>query len=281
MGKKEKLWFEALGEGEDQATLWLFKQVRDEGGLIRGEDWAEGLVHVLAQLLGIRSACVALAERVGGRGVLVRNILDDGESLAHGNELMAVAVEGYDSAKLRLNSQYTLPNIRQGLSGYRGGDDRRTAFDELAGYLMLDALVAGRDRHHTNWAVKLSVDGPGRLAPSFDHGNALGFAEPEAHVVALLTDEARLASWVRRGKSQHMPARPTLVSVAVDALRAAGPSASLDLMERLEDVSLETFGEAVEAMPLHIMSEAHRRFSVRIVETNRRRLLDEFARRPQ
>lgn len=212
--------------------------------------------------------------------MLVRNILGDGESLTHGNELMAVAVEGYDSAKLRLNSLYTLPHIRQGLSGYRGDDDGRTAFDELAGYLMLDALVAGRDRHHTNWAVRISVDGPGRLASSFDHGNALGFAEPEAHVVAWLADEARFATWLRRGKSQHMPGFPTLVSVAVDALRAADPSASLDLMERLQDVSLETFGEAVEAMPLHMMSETHRRFSVRIVETNRRRLLDEFVRRP-
>lgn len=59
----------------------------------------------------------------------------------------------------------------------RVGPDDMDGFDIWAGSLFLDAWVAGSDRHDENWGAV--TDGSVvRLAPSFDHGNALGSQVP-------------------------------------------------------------------------------------------------------
>lgn len=80
------------------------------------------------------------------------------------------------------------------------------------GYLLLDAWVAGRDRHHENWAA-IEHAGELRLSSSFDHGNALGLQEPEDRVEELATDADRLLVWVERGRSHHFDGRPSLVGL--------------------------------------------------------------------
>ena len=73
----------------------------------------------------------------------------------HGNELLAAAIYGYDKSALRHNQQYSLANIKKALDGYSAPAPYAgaPAFDWFAGYLMMDALVAGRDRHYENWGV--------------------------------------------------------------------------------------------------------------------------------
>jgi hypothetical protein len=49
--------------------------------------------------------------------------------------------------------------------------------DQMAGYLVLDALICNVDRHHENWGIlrKSTPEGRrGRLAPSYDHASSLG-----------------------------------------------------------------------------------------------------------
>ena len=83
------------------------------------------------------------------RGVVVKTILRSNEELVHGNELLAAAIYGYDKSALRHNQQYSLANIKKALDGYSAPAPYAgaPAFDWFAGYLMMDALVAGRDRH--------------------------------------------------------------------------------------------------------------------------------------
>ena len=69
--------------------------------LHRGEDWAECLVHVVAQNLGLPSVCTSLALRDNKRGVLIHTFLKNGQELEHGNELLAKAIKGYDSSTER------------------------------------------------------------------------------------------------------------------------------------------------------------------------------------
>ena len=68
---------------------------------------------------------------------------------------------------------------------------------------MLDALVSGCDRHHTNWGILKSPDHDSSvLTPTFDHGNALGFAEPDNRVQELLEDTEQLKKWLMKGRNK-------------------------------------------------------------------------------
>ncbi len=188
IGTKDKFWV-CNDEGTER---WLWKQARSKGGTPRGEDWAECLVHVIAQLLGLPSPCVSLATRKDERGVLIRNLLGDGQELEHGNEVLAKHIKGYDSSTKREYPLYTVSNIRYALQEIAGPPPYSswTAFDVISGYLMLDALVSGCDRHHTNWGIIKTADKSSSiLAPTFDHGNALGFTVPENKVQKLLDNE--------------------------------------------------------------------------------------------
>lgn len=68
MGTKEKFWVEL----PDDDRLWLFKLARERDGLVRGEDWAEWVVHHLATLLGVPSATVRPALWGTHRGIVSR-----------------------------------------------------------------------------------------------------------------------------------------------------------------------------------------------------------------
>lgn len=252
MGTKDKFWFHS-----DDGTRWLFKEVRlGNDGRARGEDWAECAVHAVAQLLGIPSACVALARHESVRGVVVRSMLGPDEELVHGDELLGRVIRGYERELGRRNPMYTVENIRLALVDYSAPTPYTgwRAFDVPAGYLMMDALVAGRDRHHENWSVICGGEHDAQLAPSFDHGNALGFAEPVDNVERLLREEARLEDWLEKGKKESRGY----------------------FVERLRALPVNDLATAVAQMPKAVMSEPHRRLALEIVRRNRRRLLDAF-----
>ncbi|RRD04701.1 hypothetical protein EII34_09155 [Arachnia propionica] len=270
MGSKKKFWFSS------DESRWLFKYVRlnDCGEL--GEDWAECLVHVVARLLDLPSACVCLAKEGGRRGVAIKRVHGAEEQLVHGNELLAEGVEGYDKAEAR-NQLYTVENIHRSLQGFPAPEPYScwSAFDLFAGYLMMDALVAACDRHHENWG--LIQDGSGRrwLAPTFDHGNALGFAVRMEDVTRLLKDEAELVKWVRKGRNRYFRARP--VEVAAEAFRLIAQKPREYLEGRLHDLDTGDVAVATRGMPEEVLSEERARLAIKIIETNRRRLSDAFS----
>ena len=180
LGTKEKSWLRSpVGE------RWLFKQVRRTAQGVPGEDWAEKIVCELAALIGLPVARVELAARDGQRGIVSLNFVPEDARLEHGNELLVRVDPDYDRDQNRRNERYTTAAVKLALADAYPPDayliESLSAYDLWAGYLMLDAWVAGRDRHHENWAV---IAGQQRrvLAPTFDHGNALGFQEsPEQH----------------------------------------------------------------------------------------------------
>lgn len=273
MGKKEKLWF------RDEDGRWLFKEARATRLGVLGEDWAECLAHVLAQQLGLPSACVTLATRADRRGVLMKSMVNNDETLTHGNELLAGVVTNYDSGLERANPNYTLDNIRLALKGYTSGMEEgpSSAFDLFTGYLILDALMAGRDRHHQNWAVVRAPGSNGHLAPTYDHGNSFGFTEQEAKIQKrLLPSGEHLLAWAERGRSHHVPGKPTLVGLAVQAHRSLGVVCQGWYRSALRGVSIRELDDALAEFPTGIVSEPRRRLASSIVEVNLRRLLDEL-----
>ena len=171
LGSKPKFWV-LLGE-----RRWLFKEARPD----TGEDWAEKAANSAAASIGVRAAIVDLADYRGRRGCLSLNFVDvkGGQALVHGNEILALRVTGYDKGKVFRQSDHTLENIDAAIRSLFAPDRAEGVLTELAGYLVLDALIGNTDRHHENWGLLLQVRTDPKavtlsVAPSFDHASSLG-----------------------------------------------------------------------------------------------------------
>jgi hypothetical protein len=280
MGSKEKWWVDLPMFGERQ---WLLKLARldERDGTVSGEDWAEWTVHQLAGLLGVPSATIRPATLEGRRAIVSRSVLRDRfEYLDHGNSVLSAQFSDYDQSVQGENPGYTPLAVRDALAEVAPPADSIwpedfTAFDVWAGYLFMDAWIAGRDRHHENWAVVLRAD-ERRLAPSFDHGNALGFQERDDRRVRMLVDEAHLLRWAERGTSRHFVGQPKLTDLAWTALNLASRSARQFWCDQLDAISADAVHSVVSQVPRAIMSEVTYTFVVQLLATNRRRLLDGY-----
>ena len=149
-----------------------------------------------------------------------------------------------------------------------------TAFDIWAGYVALDAWVAGRDRHHENWGVIAGPEQRRVLAPSFDHGNALGFQESDERCQALVSSPASMEKWAARGTSHHFAGRPTLVDVAHEAMRRSTDAARSIWLPNIASVTEAEVAEIVDLVPSEKMSEPSRNFCKALLMLNQRRLCD-------
>ncbi|WP_353649563.1 hypothetical protein ABLG96_00940 [Nakamurella sp. A5-74] len=274
MGTKDKRWLE-----DPDGQRWLFKSCRVKNEVVRGEDWAEWITWRLAGMLGVPAAQVRPARLSGHHGVLSLSMVERDERLVAGNELLARGDGTYDESVSRSNPRYTLSAVHGALDGMPGlsfvaRPTSFSAFDVWASYVLLDAWVAGRDRHHENWGAIEAPDGSLRLAPSFDHGNGLGFQESPARHAALSADPEALRRWAERGRSHHFAGRPSLVEVAHGALRMAHPDAERHWLDALADVDQDQVRDEIRQVSADVLSETSAMFCHRLLTVNRRRLLD-------
>ncbi|ODR20384.1 hypothetical protein [Mycolicibacterium porcinum] len=273
LGGKEKFWIIAPDGNE-----YLFKYARSDpdGTNVRGEDWAEWAVHQLGKLIAVPTAVAIPGQHLGRRGSLSRAVWHEREQLIHGNELLARQNPDYDAVARRENSGYTVDAVRAALDGVVAPatceSPVASAFDAWAGYVMLDAWVAGRDRHHENWAA-INHAGSLRLAPSYDHGNALGFQESEEQAAKLAADDARLARWSQKGRSFHFAGRLPLVEVANTALQLAGDAVQSYWRSKLAAVTVDSLTEIFQQIPY--MSDQGRRFRISLLTYNQERIVND------
>lgn len=247
----------------------------------RGEDWAEVVSTRLGRILGIPCATTELARLGESEGSISLDLRPSGWSLAGGGVLIADADEDYaprtshDKRKNRIG--HTLDNIERvlnGIPGPAGGPfENWSAFDVFAGFLVFDAWIANRDRHEENWAVLQSPDGTTTLAPSFDHGAALGSGLTDGNRESTLSNG--IESWCRQGTAHRFQDgdKTSLVSLAHDALARSSDRARDHWLTALESVSADQCHTVLEATPR--MSDPARRFALSILITNRGRLCND------
>ncbi|WP_314137775.1 hypothetical protein [uncultured Plantibacter sp.] len=276
LGTKEKFWV----ENPDDETAWLFKFVRQVNGRVLGEDWAEWIVCQVAQVVGVPAAVIRPAVCEERRGIVSRSVVPQNGRLVHGNSVMAARIEGYDTTTSRNNPAYTPSNVATALTDVASPATELvpagfSAYDVWAGYLLLDALVAGRDRHHENWGV-ISTPTGRFLAASYDHGNALGFQEHDEQRQRCLDSTEALERWAARGCSHHFAGKPALVSLAHEALSLTSPAARDHWGNALEAFSEKDVEPILEAVPGPLMSGVTRTFVSELLLVNRRRLLDDY-----
>jgi hypothetical protein len=268
----------------DDDRLWLYKPVEIKDGVQQGEDWAEGVVTRIGALLGVPCAAVDLAQRHGRDGTVSRDVRPSGWELQPGAVLLGGRIDGYQS-RLRLRLGHALINIESVLAGVgpppeHVGSASFSAYDVFCGYLLMDALVANRDRHDQNWAVVIPPElrTPWAfLAPSYDHGSSLGFGLRDAKRANILS-EGTLRHWANKGTAwrfEHLPPPApvqTLVELAVRGLSTASDDARhywTTSLERLNEGQIQ--GALTDTAGL---SEIASTFALELLSTNRQRLLE-------
>lgn len=286
-GREEKLWVREPGAlSGSRERDWLFKPVIIKSGHRQGEDWAEKIVSELGGLLGVPCAEIRLAVRDGSPGSLSRNVAPDRWNLVSGSILLGELIENYQEGRLNPPGRpgHSPETICQALSSCEPspGVAGLSAFDVFAGYLVLDAWVANRDRHDENWAVLATTALPERrcLAASFDHASSLGFGERD-DTRARLLQSGEISSWACKGTARrfaHDPSRPkreipSLVTTAGLALALAGARAREHWLQRLAAVSREEVETLVLRTPN--LSDVTASFILEVLAINRGRLLDE------
>ncbi len=214
------------------------------------------------------------AGRASDEGIISRNVRPDGWDLHSGDVRLSeypgyLSCSGDDRPKERVG--HNLANIRSILNGCGpppGLPAECSAFSVFAGYLVFDAWIANTDRHAINWAV-LDHDGEQRLAPSFDHGSALGSGVREADLAG--QDPVTFAG---RGKASRFEGgrRQTLVDLALLAVEQAGAQAR-DWVDRVARYDLARLDDLLDAARNTMrLSEVRRTFIRGILEENQRRL---------
>ena len=177
LGTKRKFWF------SDGGTRLLFKA--EERGT--GEDWAEVVACHLCRLLGLPHVEYELAEeykgeQIIGPGVVCPNMAPRGTPLVLGNQLLLARDHRYPAKQRFRVRQHTVAGVSDMVGRLsvptaewmiNTPTAAETALGVFSGYIMLDAWIANQDRHHENWAA-LWVGGHFHLAPTYDHGAALG-----------------------------------------------------------------------------------------------------------
>jgi len=284
-GDDEKVWLSAPDDWD-----WLFKPVTEHKhlGLVQGENWSEKVSAEMGALLGVPCAKVELAVRSGRQGSISLDLKPAGWELQPGSVLLAETAEDYipgDQAR----RGHSLVNIQRALAGF-DPPPRATlpsgfeGFDVFAGFLVLDAWIANRDRHDENWAVLLPPPGestPKRLAGSYDHATSLGFNLPDAQRERRL-DEGTVPAWAMRGNAHRFEwpggikqRIPTLVEFAAMAMSIRPPEVRSYWASRLATVERQAIADLVARVP--VMSQLACKFVVELTSINRERLLDVLA----
>lgn len=270
LGTKPKQWLRDPAE-----RRWLWKaatwNTSSAGDYLKGDDWAERIVTEVARYMDISVASTELAARDGTVGTVSLSVMErDFERLVHGNELLAEI--GVTGASPHDRTGYTLDAVSQALEGVAGSSAGSTAFECLAGYLVLDAVVGNTDRHQENWAVIESTVGERCLAPSFDHASSLGFLLDDVSRSAMLATADRNQTpeaWAGRARCRF-EGRPHPVEVAVAAFGLLDSGFVDGLLEQVERLDITTI---INRVPSQRMSPPARAFAVRVAEANCERLV--------
>ena len=284
LGSRPKFWF------SDGDRRLLFK-AEDRG---TGEDWAEVASCHLCGLIGIPHVEYELAAEYDGEqyirpGVVCENMARKPLVLVLGNQLLLAIDPKYPKAQRFKVRQHTVEAVRGIVSLIGPPSDEwmanvpegvKSGLDVFAGYIMLDAWIANQDRHHENWGVLF--DGSAiRLAPTFDHGAALARNLLDEEREERLTSKDRnrtIAAFAAKGRSAFYgsPAdqRALELREAFRSFASQVPNAARTWLDRLRTVNRDEIWRIIERVPVSRMSELCKRFTLELLLTNQRRLLE-------
>jgi len=284
LGTKPKFWF-----SDAESNRYLFKLNRSEGEDATGEDWSEKVVSEICELLGLAHAHYEFATWKRQHGVASLSFAPARGRLVAGNEVLVRIDKGYPKEKFYRVRQHTLRVVLNIIKleailpplNWNSVGDIQSALDVFLGYLMLDAWIANQDRHHENWGFIVSPDRTIHLAPTFDHASSLGWNETdETRTQRLATRDSRrgMDSYVARALSAFFTSpTSTKPMPTLDVFREASklrPLAAKVWVDRLSRISDNDVTAIFDRIPVDRISDAARRFAMKMLELNQKRLLE-------
>ena len=269
MGSKDKFWY--LHPNVEK-ELWLFKYPRPN----TGEHWAEKIAAEIAAFLEIPHAPVELAVFENDKGTVTKSFAQMSQALVHGNQMLAIAVHGYDPKQKFHQSSHTLTNIWQVLETVFGESElAEKAKCRLAEYLVLDAVIGNTDRHHENWGIILRwkktkgdrvVDF--LIAPSFDHASSLGRELQDTRRDWLLA-EIGIGAYVEKGRGAiYWSENDRHGSSPLELVRRATrhyPGLFIPALTKLENLDMKYLDDLVNRMPGDWMSPSAQKFAIALM----------------
>ncbi len=274
MGSKRKFW---VLIDKLPGRPWLFKYSRKG----TGEHWSEKIASEIAPLIGLKAVRVELAEFEGHDGVIVENLIpheikNDSEvpikkgELIHGNELLAGRIEVYEKTKQRFQFDHSWQNICLVFQNIVPKSDYNTVMQDVAGLLVLDALIVNTDRHHENWAVlTLPKEKILQLAPSYDHASSLGRELTDKKRINLLKNKI-VGQYVKKANgaiygessSKHPDNPLEFVKWAVSQNYAWFKP----WLEAVEKIAAKEYDSIVDRVPKRIMTDPAKRMVLAVLE---------------
>lgn len=286
LGTKYKFWYHDPG-----LDLCLFKEGRPN----TGENWAEKIACELAGLLDLPHARYEFAKYEERFGVITPSLVNVGERIVHGNELLDRGGNYLQSGVQRVygNSNHTLRRVMAYLRasdeflgapyGVPNEKDASTALDFFIGYLMLDAWVANQDRHDENWGVIRTNEGNLFLTPTYDHGSSMARnLSDEQRILRLETKDMprHITSFVQQARSGFYPVtsapkpKPLYTFEAFEQAALHSPAAADYWRLRLRGITRDDVDEIIRQVPEPLMSPAARRFTIELLLLNQQRILN-------
>jgi len=288
MGSKPKFWFSRDGEP------WLFKRIRAN----TGEDWAEKVSEGLCGLLNVPHASYDLATWRDTRGVISRSFQPRTAAIVFGNEILFRVVPDYPRKKKGSRVFYRVPQHTVDLvmevmenpaiqvpTDWEPPEGIESSADVFCGYMLLDAWIGNTDRHHENWAIVLRPSEADRiqmyLAPTFDHASSLGshITDLERSERMTTRDQGRsMEAFARRASSPFFQSKDAPKPLTtLDAFREAArrrPRAAQAWLNSLATISDEAVEHLISRIPEERMSRPASQFATKLLQLNRRRLLE-------
>ena len=296
-GTKDKFWLARRRDG----ARFLFKigHIDSEGNAV--EHWAEAAAAELCEKLSIPCASYRLAIYNGQRGTISRDFrrlqFPDGEKASAGFVMANQVFKGmridYPAEERYGVREYTVGACVRLLKGIASGTTRHnrqgaaTSMPGLfCGYLMLDALIANSDRHHENWGFIVARREETlwlELAPTFDHAASfcreparkvrerLGTRDGNRTVEAFCRSAKARSAFFGRNGIPLSPLEAFAEAGRLDPRNERG--VWLDNLRKLNprrDLTF-AFGDGCGA---DVVAPESREFALRMVEVNRKRLLD-------
>ena len=279
LGTKRKFWFR-----DASGNTLLFKEGRPN----TGENWAEKVCSELCALLSIPHASYEFALWRTHKGVVSPKFLSNDARLVLGNEVLGKLVKGYPHTQRYGTRQHTV-NVVMGVMkwkavgmplGYVPPVEFSSAAEVFVGYLMLDALVSNQDRHHENWGLIVSPGPLYSMAPSFDHASSLGRNEVDAVRLRRLKTKDKADSveaYVTRATSAFYPLKASRALSCIAAFQEAArlaPKGQKYWLTRLERTTVGDYEHIMRLIPDSEITEPARQFALKMLEINRKRLLE-------
>ena len=181
---------------------WVYKTEGRKTNTFYGKAWAEKIVCEVGLLLGVACANTQLATAKDSYGSISESFLLQGWEEKAGDLLISEIRPSFKKMG-KPHTHHNLSEITRVLSQVaappNSPKELKSAFDAFTGFLVLDALTASCDRHVENWAVVIGPDQQSRLAPSWDHGNSLGFNLTSEGMRNILN--SGIQEWASKGKA--------------------------------------------------------------------------------